>query len=358
MKILPKTIILILSFSFILACTFFGAPQENSSPSMLATPRANSGQQSSGNTVASPTSRAAGVQATHTPNTGSPTKAPAQPTSSQPKKAPAQPTSPPPTNAPAQPTSPPPPTASSGNDPVTITNVSLYPENAVYYGNCTTEETLFSLQASIGPDSQIASATMYYAYTGQNGTFGNYSVPMTVLGIGDYSGVVDVGAEADYPLGTGDGSLDAYINVVDVNGNSTDSNWVSIPVFYCTTVGPPPQQSTISKGSGTLYNNFSLDLGDGDGDDVIFSHTSGDVQLLSVWGTALQVNLYADVTTCKSEIDNGNTFTAVTIEANDVVCYKTGSGNYGYLVVDGLFLNLDNHDDSYADLSYETEVMP
>lgn len=244
---------------------------------------------------------------------------------------------------------------------ITITNIQTYPQNGVHYGNCTTEDTNFNIQATIEPLSRITSATIYYGYNGPGGSFGNYSVSMYQLGIGDYAGDISVGTEAPAALVTDDGTLEAYISVTDVDGNVTDSGWVSAIVSWCpdTAVGNPPQAPSISKGSGLVYNNYSLDLGDSDGDDIIFSHTSSDgTQLLSVWGAELQVNLYADIASCKQSIDSGSTFTAVTIDPQDVVCYKTGSGNYGYIVVNGMFIDLNDSANSYVDISYETEVMP
>ncbi len=117
--------------------------------------------------------------------------------------------------------------------------------------------------------------------------------------------------------------------------------------------------TTFAMGSGQLLNNYSLDLGDGNGDDVLFSYTTGDgAQLLSVWGSELVIGLQASVTYCQSEIDSGPTFTAVAIAPNDVVCYKTGSGNYGYLVVTGMYLDLNDPANSSIDVTYETELLP
>ncbi len=246
-------------------------------------------------------------------------------------------------------------------DSITITNLQTYPQGAVYYGNCSTEETIFNLEATIEPQDRIASATIYYAYTGSNGAYGNYSSTMNLLGIGDYSGDADVGSEAAFALGTSDGTLDAYISVVDVDGNTTESGWVSIPVVYCpgSAVGDPPLPASINKGSGPIYNNNSLDLDNGNGDDILFSHTNSDgIQLLSVWGAELKIDLSADIESCKQSIDSDVTFTAVNIDVYDVVCFKTGSGNYGYLTVNGMFIDLDDPNNSYADISYETEVFP
>jgi len=256
------------------------------------------------------------------------------------------------------------PPGGGSSNALSISNVVATPSDVVYYGNCTTENTNLNIQATIDPLSEIASATIYYAYA-SNGTFGNYSTAMFQLGIGDYAGDINVGGEAEYAmsmLGTDSGTVDAYIHVEGFNGDTVDSNLISVAVLPCGgTVGQPPQPpaSSIAKGNGTLYNNFSLDLGDGDGDDVIFSQTSSDgSQLLSVWGTELKVDLQADIEACKTSIDTGNTFGAVSINPQDIVCYKTGSGNYGYLVINGFFLDLNDPSQSYVDISYETEVMP
>ncbi len=118
--------------------------------------------------------------------------------------------------------------------------------------------------------------------------------------------------------------------------------------------------ATMAKGSGTLNNNYSLDLGDGNGDDIIFSHTADrDTELYSVWGTQLAVwyGGQPSVSGCKTYVDSG-AYTVVTITLYDVVCYKTGSGNYGYLTVTGFFLDLNNYSTSSVDISYVTEIAP
>ncbi len=121
----------------------------------------------------------------------------------------------------------------------------------------------------------------------------------------------------------------------------------------------PTVSSTLSKGSGYVYDEYSLDLGDGNGDDVIYDAQSSDDVLLGVWGTELAVYYggQPSIAGCKAYVDSG-AFTSVSITVYDVVCYKTGSGNYGVLNVNGMFLDLNDISNSYIDVSFSTEVSP
>jgi len=118
-------------------------------------------------------------------------------------------------------------------------------------------------------------------------------------------------------------------------------------------------QSTIAKGSGSIFDELSLDVGDGNGDDIIYDSQSSDDVLLSVWGAQLAVYYGGapSVADCKAYIDSG-ALTTVSITTYDVVCYKTGSGNYGYLTINGMYLDLDNRSNSYIEISYTTEIAP
>ena len=117
--------------------------------------------------------------------------------------------------------------------------------------------------------------------------------------------------------------------------------------------------ASVSKGSGSIFDEFSRDLGDGNGDDIIYDSQSNDEVLLSVWGAQLAVYYggQPSVADCKAYVDSG-AYTSVSITTYDIVCYKTGSGNYGFLTIDGMFLDLDNQSNSYIDVSYSTEVAP
>ncbi len=125
---------------------------------------------------------------------------------------------------------------------ISITNIQLYPKTEVYYGPCVNEITNLNVQATIDPLDQIASATIYYGYSSAAGSWGNYSTPMYQLGIGDYAGDIDAGAEAPNVMGMDDGAIDFYIQVVDKNGMKTDTPLMSMSLFYCSggVVGQPP----------------------------------------------------------------------------------------------------------------------
>ncbi len=117
--------------------------------------------------------------------------------------------------------------------------------------------------------------------------------------------------------------------------------------------------ATVSKGSGSVYDEYSLDLGDGNGDDIIFDAQSSDTVLYAVWGSQLAVwyGGQPSVADCTSYINSG-AYSTVSITTYDIVCYKTGSGNYGYLTINGMFLDLDTLANSYVDVSYNTEISP
>ncbi|MFQ5409090.1 MAG: Ig-like domain-containing protein [Anaerolineales bacterium] len=154
----------------------------------------------------------------------------------------------------------------------------------------------------------------------------------------------------------GDNVYQAWTHTLVAKGGPCD-NPSEVSADVQIVVEPPT--TTVAKGSGTVMNNFSLDVGDGNGDDVIFSHTSSDVQLLGAWGATMDIwpGGQPSVSDCKGLIDAGS-FSSVSVSANDYVCYKTGSGNYGYLVINGMSLDSNDPSNSYVDLSYETEITP
>ena len=115
--------------------------------------------------------------------------------------------------------------------------------------------------------------------------------------------------------------------------------------------------STTAKGSGTLYDGQSLDLGDGGSVDIMFNINGSDIRLLSMTGSNLMPGLQPDAAMCASQLSGGG-YGVVTIDVNDLVCYKTDSGYYGYLTITGMYIDLDNIQNTYIDLSYSTEITP
>lgn len=155
----------------------------------------------------------------------------------------------------------------------------------------------------------------------------------------------------------GDNSYQAWTHTLVARGAPCDNPSEVSDVVQV--VVEPAITTTTSKGSGAIFDEHSMDLGDGNGDDVIYDAQSSDDVLLSVWGSQLAVYYGGQPTIadCKAYIDSG-ALSSISIIVNDVVCYKTGSGNYGYLTINGMFLDLDTPSNSYIDISYTTEVYP
>ncbi len=160
-----------------------------------------------------------------------------------------------------------------------------------------------------------------------------------------------------YGTDPNDNSWQAWTHTLTARGGDCN-NPAEISEVVQITV-EPVQSGSVSKGGGLVYNNSSLDLGDGNGDDIVFSHTSSGTEIYSVWGAQLAVwyGGLPTVSDCRSYIDAG-AYTSVTIVSDDVVCYKTGSGNYGVLKIKGMFLDLNDSSNSNVDVSYETEIAP
>ncbi|MBI9049758.1 MAG: hypothetical protein JEZ00_10085 [Anaerolineaceae bacterium] len=192
-----------------------------------------------------------------------------------------------------------PPAAPAGGA-ISISNILLYPDNKVYYGACNVEPTTLNIQATIDPLNQIQSAVIVYSYLDATGVYGTYTTNMYQLGIGDYAGDIDAGAEAGNVLNNTDGSVDFYIQVTDKNGATTDSSYMSMALEYCGNVGNNPAGNNPagnnpagnnpagnnpagnSAGGGTVvfYNNTSHPIVELviDGVDVILSESQSIVQ--------------------------------------------------------------------------------
>ena len=165
-------------------------------------------------------------------------------------------------------------------------------------------------------------------------------------------GSVDANGYFSYQTSAGDAGS-TFTHTLIVSGAPCDtpaqtSETVSITITTA---------STTAKGSGTLYDGQSLDLGDGGSVDIMFNINGSDIRLLSMIGANLMPGLQPDAAMCASQLSGGG-YGAVTINANDLVCYKTDSGDYGYLTITGMYIDLDNVQNTYIDLSYSTEIAP
>jgi hypothetical protein len=116
--------------------------------------------------------------------------------------------------------------------------------------------------------------------------------------------------------------------------------------------------STTAKGSGTLYDEQSLDLGDGNGNDIVFDMQSSGGYLIGTWGTKLArwSGGGPSISGCRNLLSSS--VMSVTINQGDSFCFQTGSGNYGYLTINSMLMDLDWLANSNVVISYTTEVMP
>jgi hypothetical protein len=146
-------------------------------------------------------------------------------------------------------------------NPVSISNIRVYPDpNIIYYGPCANEPTLLSVEATIEPLDQIASAQLVYTYANGMGVSPEYSVAMSQLGIGDYAGDIDTAVNAADTMGTDNGQLNFYIHVESVNGSTTDSPLMSIALEYCAggALPPPPAGGDVSFVNNSSHAIISL----------------------------------------------------------------------------------------------------
>jgi hypothetical protein len=111
----------------------------------------------------------------------------------------------------------------------------------VYYGPCTTQETLTTIQTAFSPLENIAGVYLHYLYQLNDGVSSSYyTVLMSELGIGDWIGDVDAGLEAASTLGTSNGQVYYVITIQDINGGVTYSPGRWIDVVYCSAAVAPP----------------------------------------------------------------------------------------------------------------------
>ncbi len=115
-------------------------------------------------------------------------------------------------------------------------------------------------------------------------------------------------------------------------------------------------QSQVVSGSGALYNGHSVDLGDG-GADISYSTTGREDYIAGVGGAVVAIGGAASIDACRSVVDSSGSG-QVMISPYDVVCYRTGSGNYGYLVVNEIVIDTTDLTASYIDISYSLEIFP
>ncbi len=148
----------------------------------------------------------------------------------------------------------------------------------VYFGPCTTEETLATIQATFSPVDNVAGVFLQYFYQLDDTVSSDYyTTPMTELGVGDWIGEIDAGLEATSALGTSSGRVYYVITITDTGGNISYSNGQWLDVIYCgTTSAPPPSvppptstvdtdgQPSTAAGPTILYFNYTNPVTEGE----------------------------------------------------------------------------------------------
>jgi hypothetical protein len=118
----------------------------------------------------------------------------------------------------------------------------------VFYGPCTSEETLVTIQTAFSPVENIDGVYLQYYYQWNEVTFSPYfTIRMTELGIGDWIGDIDAGLEAANTLGSSSGQVYFFVVIQDTNGNVVYSPGQWLNVKYCSpaATAPPEPEPTI-----------------------------------------------------------------------------------------------------------------
>jgi hypothetical protein len=175
---------------------------------------------------------------------------------------------------------PPPPGELPPGAPILYNFNSIVPVPAeMYFGPCTTEETLVTVQVSFSPVEHIAGVFLQYFYQ-LNDTVSSdyYTIPMAELGVGDWIGEIDAGLEAASALGTSNGRVYYVIAITDTSDNITYSSGQWLDVIYCgAPVAPPPSGPTptstvdptgglppAATGPSILYFNYTNPVTEGE----------------------------------------------------------------------------------------------
>ncbi len=147
---------------------------------------------------------------------------------------------------------------------------------------------------------------------------------------------------------------DTWTHNLDAKGEPCSNPTVVHKKFTVNVVPPPPQ--TVS-GFVALYNQQSVDLGDGGGDDVSLDVGSGAGDYLVGTGGTLLVVDFSGYSDCETVINNAGISVRTSVVLDTRICYKTGSGNYGDLQI-----YYDSRDDGKGDwwieFTYDTEIAP
>lgn len=143
----------------------------------------------------------------------------------------------------------------------------------VYYGPCSTEETLVTIQTAFSPVENVDGVYLQYYYRWNEVTFSPYyTVAMSELGIGDWIGDIDAGLEAAGTLGSANGQVFFYVAIQDTSGQVTYSPGQWLDVKYCspavdvqTEPSPTiPPTVAVDTSPNILYFNYTNPVTEGE----------------------------------------------------------------------------------------------
>ena len=123
--------------------------------------------------------------------------------------------------------------AAAADQNVIVFNYISGSETVLYYGSCSTEPTMLSVQSSITPLEQASTVRLNYRYTNSYGSYAIGTNPMSLSENGEYAANIDVGNTAGNSLNGGSGELAYWVEAIDPQGIFWVSSTFTASVNNC-----------------------------------------------------------------------------------------------------------------------------